>query len=576
MCSSLEQTEVIVVDCQTTGATPRQGQVIELAWCRTSAAAVDNDGKQPIQTHLVSLDPEQSLPPRVAKITGIGLADLHGGTDPERVWRQLESELSALSAHGTPLFVAHFARFEQLFLADLAQKWGSVPVPFDFVCTYEAARRIYPDLPKLSIRALAGYLGHHLPQRRRAADHVAATLHIWVTLVAELKSRLQITEWDDLTAFLAQPPRRRSDKALFPMPADRRRALPAKPGVYRFYDQLGQLLYVGKATSLKQRVGSYFQSTKNKADHIREMLAQAFDIDYTESQSPLEAALAEGDEIKQLDPPYNRALRIAENNVWFCSADFARIDVNGDNGCSCGPFPSPAPIQALHVISALLRDRIDQLDVATTLAPLQLPYGEDLTADLLQEAVGRLKGLFFELSAGDDSPRGLLALGCMMHQFWQRERTARKAEEATDPPPLQPVDPSWTPQRLARHLTRIVAHTASLWQRSCWLKMLSEANLVWQPTGTPGPGSLRLLIIEQGCIHQARAHRADAPIPRPRYEHRTQTERGARFDRLIYDRLRVLTTELRRLLAQGQPVQLRLSTDRTLDPIELSRILGGL
>lgn len=79
--------------------------------------------------------------------------------------------------------------------------------------------------------------------------------------------------------------------------------LPDSPGVYFYYDHGGNLLYVGKATSLKRRVGSYF--TKAHDNRIAEMVAQIVKIDYLETPTVIEALVLEANKIKALKPKYN-------------------------------------------------------------------------------------------------------------------------------------------------------------------------------------------------------------------------------------------------------------------------------
>lgn len=79
--------------------------------------------------------------------------------------------------------------------------------------------------------------------------------------------------------------------------------LPDAPGVYFYYDQAGHLLYIGKATSLKRRVGSYF--VKAHTDRIGEMVAQIARIDYHETPTVIEALILEANEIQARRPKYN-------------------------------------------------------------------------------------------------------------------------------------------------------------------------------------------------------------------------------------------------------------------------------
>ena len=69
------------------------------------------------------------------------------------------------------------------------------------------------------------------------------------------------------------------------------KSLPASPGVYIMKDRYGNVIYVGKAVSLKNRVRQYFQSSKNHSDKVRSMVKNISSFEYIMTDSELEALI---------------------------------------------------------------------------------------------------------------------------------------------------------------------------------------------------------------------------------------------------------------------------------------------
>lgn len=93
--------------------------------------------------------------------------------------------------------------------------------------------------------------------------------------------------------------------------------LPDTPGVYFYYNEAGKLLYVGKATSLKKRVGSYFVGT-DKHPRTAELVSKIVEIKYTQVPTVIEALVLEANQIRLHKPPYNILGRDDKSFIYLC------------------------------------------------------------------------------------------------------------------------------------------------------------------------------------------------------------------------------------------------------------------
>ncbi len=92
--------------------------------------------------------------------------------------------------------------------------------------------------------------------------------------------------------------------------------LPDSPGVYLYYDANYRLLYIGKATSLKKRVGSYF--TKAHNSRIADLVANIASIEYVQTPTVIEALVLESNQIRKHQPPYNILSRDDKSFLYLC------------------------------------------------------------------------------------------------------------------------------------------------------------------------------------------------------------------------------------------------------------------
>jgi DNA polymerase-3 subunit epsilon len=538
----LSQLEVLVVDCQATAAAPR-GHLLEIGWARLRTTV----------THphacLIALPDGEQIPPAVSRITGISEHMMRSAVDQRFAWRELSDQAASLTHQPAPT-VIHFAQFEQPFLRTLA----AGVLPLDVVCTRDIARRLLPDLPRCSLRALAGYFGRAVGGLRRSADHVEATAFVWQELVPLLETK-GVSTWGALHDWLAAPVERiRPQRRVWPMPRDVRLSLPHAPGIYRMLRTDGSVLYVGKAASLHHRVNSYFRKQNGVHERSLEMLSQARAISFDVSPSPLEAALLEPDEIKRHRPPYNVALTIQDRALWFTSPDVSSRSSQPSPHCPLGPFASA---ETLDRFGAFARG-----DRAALMSGSRGPDEATFTA-----GCNRLRATHPALMRTDLSTHAkLLRLGTRLWREGRRDRDVDE-DEANDTRRGSMV---WTPEFVQVSLEWLALRAALARRRAVWLTRLFDASVVWRE---PGDSCARLIVIENGEVALSSTVDADATPPIPRGYRRQVAARREAFTIASFDRLRVLTTELKRLIAAGAPVALRLGAGPALDESRLASAL---
>lgn len=134
---------------------------------------------------------------------------------------------------------------------------------------------------------------------------------------------------------------------------DKVKNLPLTPGVYLMKDSQGQILYVGKAKNLKNRVQSYFRNSKNHSPKIKKLVKHLRDFDYILTDTEFEAFMLECQLIKSIKPLYNRMMKSPQSFIYISISltgihrkiDIAYKPVENDGKVYFGPFTSRSNVE---------------------------------------------------------------------------------------------------------------------------------------------------------------------------------------------------------------------------------------
>lgn len=129
--------------------------------------------------------------------------------------------------------------------------------------------------------------------------------------------------------------------------------LPHSPGVYRYYDSEGNVIYVGKAKDLAKRVAQYFVPTERLNTKTRHLVSKIASLQYSVVDSEADALLLENNLIKQYKPRYNILLKDSKTYPWICvtAEPFPRVfltrSLSKDGSRYFGPYSSVFHAKAL-------------------------------------------------------------------------------------------------------------------------------------------------------------------------------------------------------------------------------------
>src|SRR5579885_3757048 len=336
---TLDGVEFVVLDTETTGLRPGPDRVIEVAGVRLRGGEV-------IASFQRLINPGRRIPPFIVKFTGITQEMVNEAPSAAEVFPELQRFVDGA------ILVGHNLGFDINFLSHEARLLGQV-FPLDGLDTIPLARRFLPGLKRFKLDLVAAHLNIPVSNRHRALGDAEVTAAVFLHILARAREqgistlrhlhlRLQLpvawsgdinsvalsdskVQWPADDSLAPAVTVARPTGSLFLDPVWRQH-FPTKPGVYLMKDAHGQIIYVGKAKNLRERLASYYNQPLGHTHKMDGLLTNVREIETRVLGSELEALLVESHLIKELQPTYNVQLRNYE------AYPFIKIDVQH-------PFP---------------------------------------------------------------------------------------------------------------------------------------------------------------------------------------------------------------------------------------------
>jgi len=271
-----------VTDIETSGFAGTANKITEIS-------ILVFDGEKLIDEFTTLVNPECGIPYQITALTGINDQMVKDAPKFYDIAKQV------FEITQDCIFVAHSVNFDYGIIQKEFKALGG-----DFkrkkLCTVRYARKALPGYASYSLGNICADLNIPIAARHRARGDAEATVELLrLSLVADADEKL-------LNGFLNI----KNKEATLPpnLDAHNYSSLPQATGVYYFKSQSGEVIYIGKAKNIKQRINSHFHTKTIKAGR---MLQEVYKIDFALTGSELVALLKESADIKHFYPKYNRA-----------------------------------------------------------------------------------------------------------------------------------------------------------------------------------------------------------------------------------------------------------------------------
>ncbi len=289
----------VIIDVETTGGSPKTTKITEIALYKF-------DGQSIVDEFVTLVNPEEKIPDFIVKLTGISDRMVSDAPKFYEIAKKIVEFCSDC------IFVAHNVSFDYNVIRGEFRRLG-----FDFrlpqLCTVRASRLIFPGYESYSLGKITRELGIQINGRHRAGGDALATAHLFQMMYVKDGEKLISLVQHEINPKIVHNA----------LDLDLIENLPNKTGVYLFYNDVNQLIYIGKSKNIRSRVEQHLRNSKQEKGLrlIQEIARVEFELTGSETI----ALLRESHLVKFHKPKFNRALKKSN----FSFGIFDELDLNG-------------------------------------------------------------------------------------------------------------------------------------------------------------------------------------------------------------------------------------------------------
>jgi len=351
----LKNKKFAIVDVETTGASPVFDRIIEIG-----IICIEN-GKI-ASTFNTLINPQTPVSPFIERITGIKSEDLVGAPTFEDVYIKIEELLDGA------IFVAHNARFDYGFVKNELKRSG-VAYNSKCLCTVRLSRKLYPNFKKHDLSSLIDRFSFICENRHRAFDD-AKVLWDFITHIQNSGRQEELNEAIRILLSENTLPQFLNEQSI--------KMLPEGPGVYVFYGEDDEVLYVGKSKNVRFRVLSHFSNDHASSKEMH-LCQQTIRVEGIETSGELSALLLESEMVKELSPIYNRQLRRRSQLVLAKKSSYGKypsVVLERSNSIDSSDYNKILGVfKNIHQAKSFLRNAVDEYSLCPKILGLEKGRG---------------------------------------------------------------------------------------------------------------------------------------------------------------------------------------------------------